>query len=197
MAQVLHLDIQTVLNWAHMSKRGTWLSYVSYTHKNGKCLAYCLRYDHIRDKEYKYVCIVATMCISVPFCACECVGWRVIVIVVIRGCAREAVGCCFEARWDRMRRERLRKTSSNRHPNIQTLAPLRVHFSQLGPCVDMPWPSATTYTYLNLFQRRPLGCCVHKPKEAREQGERGMSYLFGWHGDTDMIMTCRSVDAKV
>lgn len=53
-----------------------------------------------------YVCTVVSMCISVPFWACECVcsvsGSRVIVwVVVVRGCVREAVGCCFEARWDR------------------------------------------------------------------------------------------------
>lgn len=72
------------------------------------------------------VCVILGMCA----CVCVCVGLRVIVWVVSRGCAREAVGCCFEAGWER-ERERLKE----KHPssNIQTQVPRASRLTQSGP----------------------------------------------------------------
>lgn len=68
--------------------------------------------ESTRGSCMRTVCRVVSVCIGVPFWACVCVcfvsGWRVIVWVVIRSCVREAVGCCFEARWDRERAGNIR-----------------------------------------------------------------------------------------
>lgn len=103
-------------------------------------------------------------------------------------------------------RERLQKKSSNRHPNIQTLAPLRLHFSQLGPCMDilyrdLPLPHTHAH-WFSTSQRRRLECSVDKPKETGARSERYELFVLletwrRWHDHDPSLFWMSRVEAMV
>lgn len=161
----------------------------------------CLQHDHVRDRvqEGPACALFAQWCLCRFGRVCSVSGWRVIVWVVIRGCAWEAAGCCFEAGWDRTSRKGQgeKKKSSDKSPNISPCesmssptGPLHghTHVHTLSLYLDLPLQHTHTLVS-NTFTEGLPRCRVDEPEEAGEQGVRGKRYLFDLRRDADAVVS--------